>query len=166
MGRSQSRNSLPLFGKADTADSFNQKAASVILAGDSAQTLKTLPDRSIKLIITSPPYNIGKVYEQATHLEDYLDNLTPVVNQLIRVLADDGSLCWQVGNYVENSEIFPLDIFYYPYFKGRGLKLRNRVDSNFWHFIPSLSRKTRSVLPVDRQSPFVVLAHKDVSRAR
>ena len=37
--------------------------------------------------------------------------------ELIRVLADDGSLCWQVGNYVQESEIFPLDIFYYPYFK-------------------------------------------------
>lgn len=131
MGRSQSRNTLPLFGKADTADSFDPSAASVILAGDAAQTLKTLPDHSIKLIITSPPYNIGKVYEQAAHLEDYLDNLAPVVDQLIRVLADDGSLCWQVGNYVENSEIFPLDIFYYPYFKDRGLKLRNRV---VWYF--------------------------------
>ena len=78
MSQNQSRNTLPLFGKADTADSFSPKAASVILAGDSAQSLKTLPDHSIKLIITSPPYNIGKVYEQATHLEDYLDNLTPV----------------------------------------------------------------------------------------
>lgn len=131
MSRSQSKYALPLFGKADTANSFNPNAASVILAGDSAQTLKTLPDRSVKLIITSPPYNIGKAYEHATHLEKYLDNLTPVVDQLIRVLADDGSLCWQVGNYVENSEIFPLDIFYYPYFKGRGLRLRNRV---VWYF--------------------------------
>jgi adenine-specific DNA-methyltransferase len=122
---------LPLFGKADTSEKFDPKATSVILAGDSAETLKTVPDGSVKLIITSPPYNIGKVYEEATHLEAYLENLSPIVDQLIRVLAEDGSLCWQVGNYVEDSEIFPLDIFYYPYFKGRGLKLRNRV---IWHF--------------------------------
>lgn len=122
---------LPLFGKADTTDQFDPDATSVILEGDSEQTLKTVPDNSIKLIITSPPYNLGKSYEEATHLEDYLQSLSPIVDQLIRVLADDGSLCWQVGNYVEDSEIFPLDIFYYPYFKKRGLKLRNRV---VWHF--------------------------------
>jgi adenine-specific DNA-methyltransferase len=123
--------SLPLFGKADTSEKFDAKATSVILAGDSAETLKTMPDASVKLIITSPPYNIGKIYEEATQLDAYLENLTPIVDQLIRVLAEDGSLCWQVGNYVEDSEIFPLDIFYYPYFKSRGLKLRNRV---VWHF--------------------------------
>jgi DNA modification methylase len=65
----------------------------VILAGDSAETLKTVPDQSVKLIITSPPYNLGKVYEEAAHLDAYLKNLTPVVDQLIRVLADDGSPC-------------------------------------------------------------------------
>jgi len=123
--------SLPLFGKADTSDKFDATATSVILAGDSAETLGTVPDGCVKLVITSPPYNIGKAYEEATHLETYLNNLTPIVDQLIRVLSADGSLCWQVGNYVEDSEIFPLDIFYYPYFKRRGLKLRNRI---IWHF--------------------------------
>lgn len=123
--------SLPLFGKADTSSKFHPTLSSVIMEGDSAESLRTLPDESIKLIITSPPYNIGKAYEEATHLDVYLENLSPVVDQLIRVLAPDGSLCWQVGNYVEDSEIFPLDIFYYPYFKKRGLKLRNRV---VWYF--------------------------------
>ena len=41
----------------------------------------------MKLIITSPPYNIGKAYEEATHLERYLENLNPIVDRLIRVLA-------------------------------------------------------------------------------
>src|SRR6266481_4429360 len=93
---------LPLFGKADTSDKFDPTATSVILAGDSAETLGTVPNGSVKLVITSPPYNIGKAYEEATHLETYLNNLTPVVDQLIRVLSADGSLCWQVGNYVED----------------------------------------------------------------
>jgi DNA modification methylase len=92
------------------------------------------------LIITSPPYNIGKAYEKATQLEKYLENLTPIVDQLIRVLANDGSLCWQVGNYVDDSEIFPLDIFYYPYFKERGLKLRNRI---VWYFDHGLHASKR-----------------------
>lgn len=130
-GTSKAQRQSPLFGKQDTADKFDRKATSVILAGDSAETLRDVPDESVKLIITSPPYNLGKVYEEAIHLDEYLENLTPIVDQLIRVLAKDGSLCWQVGNYVLNSEIVPLDIVYYPFFKSRGLKLRNRI---IWHF--------------------------------
>lgn len=113
------------------ADTFDRQAEAIILAGESAETLKTVPDGAVKLIITSPPYNIGKAYEKVTHLEKYLQGLAPVLDQLIRVLANDGSLCWQVGNCVESGEIFPLDIFYYPFFKSRGLRLRNRI---VWHF--------------------------------
>jgi adenine-specific DNA-methyltransferase len=127
MSKIKGATNLPLFGRADTADRFDPKATSVILAGDSAETLKTVPDGSIRLIITSPPYNIGKAYEEATHLEEYLDNLTPIVDQLIRVLADDGSLCWQVGNYVEKPEIVAPNSFCDAYFKGIGPELMNQV---------------------------------------
>jgi len=113
------------------ATSFDPAANIVIAPGDCFDTLCQLPDGLAKLIITSPPYNLGKVYEQATKLDEYFEALNPIVNQLVRVLSPEGSLCWQVGNYVEKSEIFPLDIFYYPFFKKHGLKLRNRV---IWHF--------------------------------
>ena len=89
---------------------------------------------------TSPPYNIGKAYEKAHKLEAYLENLTSGHGSANPRLADDGSLCWQVGNYVEASEIFPLDIFYYPYFKSRGLRLRNRI---VWHFDHGLHASKR-----------------------
>jgi len=112
-------------------DEYSPDAELIIAPGDSLTTLKTLPDGLVKLIITSPPYNLGKVYEETTKLEQYLEALNPIVNELIRVLSPEGSLCWQVGNYVDKSEVFPLDIFYYPYFKKHGLKLRNRV---IWHF--------------------------------
>ncbi len=119
---------------------FNLNSNAIILQGDALQTLKTVPNESVKLIITSPPYNIGKVYERVTDLEKYLDNLNPILDELIRVLAVDGSLCWQVGNCVEKSEIFPLDIFYYPHFRERGLKLRNRI---IWHFEHGLHARKR-----------------------
>ncbi len=125
---------------AEVAAHFDPQADAVILSGDSAETLKTLPDGSAKLIITSPPYNIGKAYEKATRLDEYLENLTPIVDQLIRVLAEDGSLCWQVGNYVDDGEVFPLDIYYYPVFKSLGLKLRNRI---IWHFEHGLHASKR-----------------------
>lgn len=120
--------------------SYSKDAELIIAPGDCEKTLKTLPDGLAKLIITSPPYNLGKVYEQSAKLENYLEALDPIVTELIRVLSPEGSLCWQVGNYVDKSEVFPLDIFYYPYFKKHGLKLRNRV---VWHFEHGLHASKR-----------------------
>lgn len=92
---------------------------------------KSLPSNSVKLIITSPPYNIGKEYETKSSIDNYIENLLPVLAELDRVLAKDGSICWQTGNFVDGSEIYPLDIYFYPYFKKLGLFLRNRI---IWHF--------------------------------
>ncbi len=110
---------------------FKPSARIVLAHGDSLETLKGMPDGAAKLIITSPPYNIGKEYETQTKLEHYLDSLGPILHEVVRVLSPHGSLCWQVGNYVEESEVFPLDIWFYPIFKRLGLQLRNRV---IWHF--------------------------------
>ena len=95
--------------------------------------LKKLPDNSIKLIITSPPYNIGKTYEVTTSLSNYLSNLEPIILEMYRVLSPDGSICWETGNYIDpsNSEVYPLDIYFYSIFKKLGLTLRNRI---IWHF--------------------------------
>ncbi len=122
------------------AESFHPEAEAVVAPGDCLNTLRGLPDGVAKLIITSPPYNIGKVYEKATDLDDYLNALRPIVNELVRVLSPNGSLCWQVGNFVEKSEVFPLDIFFYPFFKKLGLKLRNRI---VWHFAHGLHATKR-----------------------
>jgi len=126
--------------KPKIAKHYEDKEDIVLLCGDSAKTLRTLPDDSIKLIITSPPYNLGKVYERATALDEYLTTLMPILEELVRVLSPNGSLCWQVGNYVDKGEIFPLDIQYYPVFKSLGLKLRNRI---VWHFNHGLHASKR-----------------------
>jgi adenine-specific DNA-methyltransferase len=102
--------------------------------------LKTLPDGLVNLIVSSPPYNLGKDYENARALDEYLAALSPILDELVRVLSPQGSICWQVGNYVESGEVFPLDIFYYPLFKARGLKLRNRI---IWHFEHGLHASKR-----------------------
>lgn len=122
------------------ANNFAPDAEVVLLSGDSAKTLTSLPDESVKLVITSPPYNLGKEYEKATALGKYLSELNPILQQLVRVLSPNGSLCWQVGNYVDDGEVFPLDIYYYPVFKSLGLKLRNRI---VWHFEHGLHASKR-----------------------
>jgi len=102
-----------------------------IVNGDSLPVLKKLEDGKFDLIITSPPYNVGKSYETKTSIEKYLETQEEIINELIRTLSDKGNLCWQVGNYVNKGEVFPLDIYYYQIFKKHGLKLRNRI---IWHF--------------------------------
>lgn len=99
--------------------------------GDSLSVLKTYEKGKFDLIITSPPYNIGKSYETKTSIEDYLTTQEEIIKELIRVMSNKGSICWQVGNYVNKGEVFPLDIYYYQIFKKLGLKLRNRI---IWHF--------------------------------
>lgn len=113
------------------AETFNQNAKIVLTLGDSLKVLQELPTGFAKLIISSPPYNIGKSYEQQVALDKYIEWLYPILEELVRVLSPSGSLCWQIGNYVEDSEVYPLDTYFYPIFKRLGVKLRNRI---IWHF--------------------------------
>ena len=102
-----------------------------IVNGEAFKELKKIEDNKFDLIITSPPYNVGKEYEVKISIEKYLQTQETIIEQLVRVLSEQGSICWQVGNYVEKGEIFPLDIYYYQIFKKFNLKLRNRI---IWHF--------------------------------
>ncbi|PWB70173.1 site-specific DNA-methyltransferase [candidate division GN15 bacterium] len=119
---------------------FANDANVVIHTGDTREFLMTVPDEAVALIVTSPPYNIGKEYETRTSIGEYLRTQSSVIRELVRVLRSDGSICWQVGNYVQNSEVFPLDTFYYQIFKDHGLKLRNRI---IWHFEHGLHASKR-----------------------
>ena len=101
--------------------------------GDCRDLLRTLPDGAARLVVTSPPYNLGKAYERRRALDDYLAAQDDVIAECVRVLAPDGSLCWQVGNHVADGEVFPLDILYYPRFRAQGLRLRNRIVWTFEH---------------------------------
>ena len=116
------------------------KAEHQMVLGDTYKTLKTFDDQKFDLVITSPPYNVGKEYETKQSIEKYLEQQEEVIDELIRVTSDNGSICWQVGNYVDKGEIFPLDIFYYQIFKKHGLKLRNRI---IWHFGHGLHASNR-----------------------
>ena len=103
----------------------------IIACEDNRAFLRSLPDESMKLIVTSPPYNLGKRYETRAPLDVYVGAQRCVIDECVRLLHPCGSICWQVGNYVENGEIIPLDSILYPVFHGQGLKLRNRI---VWHF--------------------------------
>ncbi|HYB90552.1 MAG TPA: site-specific DNA-methyltransferase [Candidatus Binataceae bacterium] len=106
-------------------------AAVVIECRDNLDFMRALPDGIFRLIVTSPPYNIGKSYERRRLLNDYLTEQRQVIAECVRLLDGRGSICWQVGNHVDGGEIVPLDTALYPVFKTHGLRLRNRV---IWHF--------------------------------
>jgi len=108
--------------------------------GNCLDHLKEVDDKKFDLILTSPPYNLGKSYETKTSIEKYLETQEDIIDELIRTLSDKGNLCWQVGNYVDKGEVYPLDIFYYQIFKKHGLKLRNRIIWYFGHGLHASNR--------------------------
>lgn len=104
-----------------------------ILYGDALENLKRIQDSSVQLVITSPPYNIGKEYEVKRGYSEYLEEMELIITELVRVLKPGGSICWQVGNGVRKGEVIPLDALFYPIFKSKGLALRNRIVWSFGH---------------------------------
>lgn len=113
----------------------------VLFHGDRLDLMKSLPDKSVKLVVTSPPYNIGKEYEKRRELDAYLADQEQTIKEAVRILDDKGSLCWEVGNHIaKDGEVYPLDILIYPIAKKYGLKLRNRIVWHFGHGLHSTKR--------------------------
>ena len=112
----------------------------VMACEDNLQFMRPLPSETVMLIVTSPPYNIGKSYEKKSTLEDYVSAQVQVISECVRLLHPRGSICWQVGNHVDRGEVFPLDTILYHVFKDHGLKLRNRI---IWHFEHGLHCRKR-----------------------
>jgi adenine-specific DNA-methyltransferase len=110
------------------------QGAPAIWRGDSEAFLSKLPREPIfDLVVTSPPYNIGKAYESKSALSDYMAWQERIIDEIIPRIKEDGSLCWQVGNFVDNGQITPLDFEFAPIFKRHGLQLRNRIIWTFGH---------------------------------
>ncbi|KSV87546.1 site-specific DNA-methyltransferase [Sinorhizobium sp. GL28] len=101
--------------------------------GDAADILPTIEGESVGLVVTSPPYNIGKSYEKRTSLVQYIEFQRAIIQECHRVLRPDGAMCWQVGNYVGGGEVLPIDSIIIPIFREMGMKVRNRIVWTFGH---------------------------------
>lgn len=113
-----SSEALPLSATSELRidDGYTADSQVVLYLGDCLELLAGLPDGLVQLVVTSPPYNMGKAYETRRHLDDYLEEQKAVIAECVRVLSDTGSICWQVGNHVRNGEIWPLDTLLFPAF--------------------------------------------------
>ena len=64
----------------------------------SAEQMTAIPDQSIHLMVTSPPYNVGKSYDEDLSLGEYLGFLKKVWKEVFRVLVPGGRACINIAN--------------------------------------------------------------------
>ena len=92
-----------------------------------------LEDNSVSLLISSPPYSIGKEYDESASVEEFLPQLHEMFCEIDRVLKPGGSVCWQVGYHVKNNVVVPLDFLVHSVFGQDPFRLRNRIVWQFGH---------------------------------
>jgi len=106
----------------------------VLHHGDCMDLLRQLPDGSVDLVVTSPPYCMGKSYEKTRDLGVFLAQHKTLFPEIFRVVKQGGSICWQVGNHVDDGEVAPLDYYVFRLAQEHPeLKLRNRIVWTFGH---------------------------------
>ena len=140
VARSKIKSDGDLKGSEALLHRLQSDADTNIACKDNLKFMRALPNESMNLIITSPPYNLGKAYERRASQEKYIEEKAATIAEAVRVLSPSGSICWQVGNHVHGGEVFPLDILLYPLFKNHGLQLRNRVVWTFGHGLHTQKR--------------------------
>jgi adenine-specific DNA-methyltransferase len=89
--------------------SLEDDARTVLFTGDCMDLIRHLPDKSIDLTITSPPYCMGKEYETSISVDDFIAEHEIVLPEIVRVTRDGGSICWQIGYHITSQAVVPLD---------------------------------------------------------
>ena len=95
----------------------------------SSEFMTQLPDNCVSLMITSPPYNVGKEYDEDLHLDDYLDLLKRVFAETYRVLEPGGRVAVNVANLGRKPYV-PLNHHVASLLTDLGFLLRGEV---IWH---------------------------------
>ena len=93
---------------------------------ESSERMKELPDNSIHLMVTSPPYNVGKLYDKDMSLEEYRTFLTSVWKEVYRVLVPGGRICVNIANLGRKPYI-PLHTFIIEDLLNIGFLMRGEV---------------------------------------
>lgn len=128
-------------GKARSPKNQNRPIMIDIRHQDAFEFLTELEPESIDLIVSSPPYCMGKEYEKSFHVSDFIEAHERLAPLLSRVLRKGGSLCWQVGHHVSSGVVVPLDALAYSIFnKEPNLSLRNRIVWTFGHGVHATRR--------------------------
>ncbi|MFM0604889.1 site-specific DNA-methyltransferase [Paraburkholderia sediminicola] len=112
-------------------------AKATLYNGDCLDLLKLIPDATVALTVTSPPYCMGKEYEPGNDVEDFVAAHEKILPEIVRVTKPGGSICWQVGYYVRDNNVMPLDYIVFDILRrccpDEEIILRNRVAWTFGH---------------------------------
>ena len=127
---------------------FKKENRLTLYPGDCLDLVKKIPDSYIDLVITSPPYCMGKNYENPEDdIGTFIDQHKKIFPEIFRVIKDGGSLCWQIGYHVKDSITIPLDYIVYDIIRNelddeirQSLILRNRIIWTFGHGLNSSKR--------------------------
>lgn len=88
---------LPDQQPAGPVNAFPAELRNTLILG-SSEHMSHIPDHSVHLMVTSPPYNVSKEYDEDLSLQEYLDLLRRVFSETYRVLVDGGRACINVAN--------------------------------------------------------------------
>jgi DNA modification methylase len=111
---------------------FLQSVINATQTSDALDFLAGLPTGSISLHLSSPPYNIGKSYGgghgDGTAFHYYLGYLLQVCSELVRTLADGGTLMLQVGaTHGPDGRLYPIDSMLHEHLRCMGLTFQSRI---------------------------------------
>ena len=122
----------------------------------SSEKMSEIPDNSVHLMVTSPPYNVGKVYDKNLSMEEYRDLLTEVFKETYRVLVPGGRVCVNVANLGRKPYI-PLDGFIIDDMLNLGFLMRGEI---IWNKASSGSPSTAWGSWLSAQNPILRDIHE------
>lgn len=109
--------------------------------GDCMNLLKKIPSNSVDLVITSPPYCMGKEYDKSSEIEYFIEMHKKIFPEILRVVKEDGNICWQIGYYINNKSVTPLDYLIFGILRDYGnVFLKNRIIWQYGHGLHSSKR--------------------------
>ena len=111
-----------------------------VINGDCVEVMKELPEGSIDLIVTSPPYSVGinyDVYDDNTTINQYLEFSEKWLNETYRILKDDGRICVNVPYEINLKE--------------RGGRIF--VVSEIWNVMKKLGYNWFGIIDLEEDSP-------------
>ena len=91
-----------------------------VIHGHTSETMTELPDHSVHLMVTSPPYNVGKEYDEDLTLDEYVTFLKRIMREVYRALVPGGRACVNVANLGRK-----------PYIPMNGLIAKVMIDLGF-----------------------------------
>lgn len=121
-------------GSAAAAVRRKSARPTILFHGDCLDLIARIPDNSVSLTICSPPYCIGKAYEDARSLDDFITAQNIVLPEIVRITKPGGSICWEIGYYVQHATAYPLDYVVFDVMSGiPDVVLRNRIIWTYGH---------------------------------